>query len=282
MKGTRRIAGGSRLRIIMLVLLAGIAALGFWQPHPVHAIDLGNILAPPSMAHLFGTDHLGRDVFSRVAAGAQPSLVAAGLALLLTLTMGILAGAVIAVAPASVAGAVRRLAEIVIAAPQLVVALVIAAILGAGPVTAAIALALTGWAHYALVVAALIERLTAEPYWRAAEALGVDRIGGLRRHLLPNLAGPLGVLAGADAARAVILIASLGFLGLSADTGRPEWGTMIHEYRIFIFEAPRLLFYPMAATVLLALTFNLMLDPGVSRSSLERLSAIRRSGRARR
>lgn len=273
---------GMGLRIAMLALLAVIGLLGFWQPYPVHAIDLGNVLAPPSPAHLFGTDHLGRDVFSRVMAGAQPSLAAAGLALVLTLTAGILAGATIAIAPPACADAVKRLAEIVIAAPQLVVALVVAAILGAGPLTAAIALALTGWAHYALVVAALIERLTAEPYWRAAEALGVDRIGGLRRHLLPNLAAPLGALAGADAARAVILIASLGFLGLSADTGRPEWGAMIHEYRIFIFEAPRLLFYPMAATALLALSFNLLLDPGFSTLRTiphRRPPAARRNGR---
>lgn len=259
-----RPAQGTGLRIAMLALLTVVGLLGFWQPYPVHAVDLGNVLAQPSPAHLFGTDHLGRDVFSRVMAGAQPSLAAAGLALFLTLAAGTLAGSLIAIAPASLAGAVRRLAEIVIAAPQLVVALVVAAILGAGPLTAAIALALTGWAHYALVVAALIERLTAEPYWRAAEALGVDRISGLRRHLLPNLAAPLGALAGADAARAVILIASLGFLGLSADTGRPEWGAMIHEYRIFIFEAPRLLFYPMAATALLALACSLLLDPGAS------------------
>jgi len=259
-------ARDSGLRIVMLAVIICISLLGFWQPYPVHAIDLANILAPPSATHLFGTDHLGRDVFSRVMAGAQPSLAAAGLALVLTLTAGILAGSVIAIAPPTCADAVKRLAEIVIAAPQLVVALVVAAILGAGPLTAAIALALTGWAHYALVVAALIERLTAEPYWRAAEALGVDHIGGLRRHLLPNLTAPLGALAGADAARAVILIASLGFLGLAADAGRPEWGAMIHEYRIFIFEAPRLLFYPMAATALLALSFNLLLDPGFTAS----------------
>lgn len=241
-------------------LLALMLIGAFWQPHPIHAIDLANRLAPPSALHWFGTDHLGRDLFSRVCAGAAPSLIAVAVALSATLTLGALAGAVVALAPPGIAAATRRLAEIVIAMPQLVVALIVAAIIGASPVTAALALAATAWANYALVTAALIERLVAEQYWRAAEALGVGRFAGFRRHLLPNLRAPLGALAGADAARAVVLVASLGFLGLAADTGRPEWGAMIHEYRVFVFEAPRLLFFPMAAVALLAVVLNLLID----------------------
>jgi ABC-type dipeptide/oligopeptide/nickel transport system permease subunit len=241
---------------LLLVMLLGV----FWQPYPIHGIDLANRLASPSAAHWFGTDHLGRDLFSRVSAGAVPSLIAVAVALSATLVLGALAGAIVALAPPAIAAAMRRLAEIVIAMPQLVVALIVAAIIGATPVTAALALAATAWASYALVTAALIERLIAEQYWRAAEALGVSRLAGFRRHLLPHLRAPLGALAGADAARAVVLVASLGFLGLAADTGRPEWGAMIHEYRVFVFEAPRLLFFPMAAVALLAFVLNLLID----------------------
>jgi len=248
--------------LLALVLLATMIAGAIWQPHAIHGIDLANRLAAPSAEHWFGTDHLGRDVFSRVAAGAVPSLIAVGIALSLTLGLGAVAGAIIAFAPPMAAGLVRRFAEIVIAMPQLVVALIVAAILGATPVTAALALAATAWAPYALVVAALIERLVAEPYWRAAEALGVGRAAGFRRHLLPNIRGPLGALAGADGARAVVLVASLGFLGLAADTGSPEWGAMIHEYRVFIYDAPRLLLFPMIAVAALALSLNLLLDTG--------------------
>ncbi|MGJ3264180.1 MAG: ABC transporter permease subunit [Salinarimonas sp.] len=241
-----------------LTALAIVGALA--PPGDPHAIDLARALAPPSPAYPLGTDHLGRDLAARVAAGAAPSLVALAVGLAATLGLGIAAGSAIALGPAPLAAATTRLAQAALAAPTLVVALVLAALLGAGPATAGLALAASAWAPYAITVAALLERLVAEPYWRAAEALGLARPRALARHLLPALAGPMGALAGADAARAVTLVASLGFLGLSADTGRPEWGAMIHEYRPFLMEAPRLLLAPLAGIALLALAAHALLD----------------------
>ncbi len=244
-------------------VVAGAAAGSLWPPMDPHGIDLDRVLAPVSGAHWLGTDHLGRDLASRLLAGAAPSLLAVVVALLATLGIGIGIGSVIALGGTAMRQAARRMAELALAVPTLVVALTIAAVVGAGPVTAALALAVTAWAPYALVVAGLVERLTAEPYWRAAEALGVTRAAGMRRHLLPNLAAPLGALAGADAGRAVVLVASLGFLGLAGDTGRPEWGAMIHEYRLFLFDTPRLVLAPVGAIVLLSLALHL----GIERSA---------------
>ncbi|WP_372426706.1 ABC transporter permease subunit [Salinarimonas chemoclinalis] len=254
------------MRGARLALAAGIVAaatLGaLAPPGDPHAIDLARTLAGPSPAHPLGTDHLGRDLLARLAAGAAPSLVALAIGLLATLGLGVAAGSAIALGPAPLALAARRLAEVALAAPTLVVALVLAALMGAGPATAGLALAASAWAPYAITVAALLERLVAEPYWRAAEALGLDRPRALARHLVPALAGPVGALAGADAARAVTLVAALGFLGLAADTGRPEWGAMIHEYRPFLIEAPRLLLAPLCAIAALALAAHAVLDPG--------------------
>ncbi len=243
-----------------------IAAAGsLWPPHDPEALDLDRVLASASAEHWLGTDHLGRDLAARLLAGAAPSLLAVAVALVATLGFGIAIGAIIALGGTAMRQATRRLAELALAVPTLVVALAIAAVVGAGPVTAALALAATAWAPYALVVAGLVERLTAEPYWRSAEALGVSRAAGMRRHLLPHLAAPLGALAGADAGRAVVLVASLGFLGLSGDTGRPEWGSMIHEYRLFLFDTPRLVLAPVVAIVLLSLMLHLGIEGAAGR-----------------
>ncbi len=244
----------------LAIIMAALAVGSIWQPHNPHAVDLDAVLAAPSPDHWLGTDHLGRDLVSRLMAGAISSLLAVVVALVASLGIGGLIGALAALGNEPVQHASRRLAELALSVPTMVSALIIAAIFGAGPVTTALALAATAWAPYALVVAALSERLMAEPYWRAAEALGVGRARGMIRHLLPNLAAPLGALVGADAGRAVVLVASLGFLGLSADTGRPEWGAMVYEYRLFLFDTPRLLLAPIFAISVLALMMHLGIE----------------------
>jgi len=253
--------GGTRLAVPLA--LVGLLLTGaVWQPHDPHAVDLDRMLVPPDADHWLGTDHLGRDVASRLMAGAGPSLLAAGVALAATLGLGGLAGAVIALSGGAVGAAVSRAAEVALALPTLVVALVVSAVLGAGPLTAALALAASAWAPYALVVAALAERVRAEPFFLASTAMGVSRHRAMLRHVAPQIAGPVGALAGADAGRAVVLVASLGFLGIAADTGAPEWGAMVHEYRAFLFDAPRLVLAPILAIAALSLVFHVALDRG--------------------
>ena len=109
-----------------------------------------------------------------------------------------------------------------------------------------------------------------QPYWLATRALGVPLPRALSRHLLPALAAPLGALAGADAGRAVMLVASLGFLGLSADTGRPDWGAMVHEYRLHAFGRPLLVAAPVAAIAAVSLALHLILDQGGSANGTRR------------
>lgn len=225
-----------------------------------HAVDLANRLAVPSSSYLLGTDHLGRDLATRLAWGAVPSFTAVAIVLAAGLGLGTIAGGAMALGPSSIRGAVRWLAETALALPTLVIALVLSAGLGAGAVTVALALIVTSWAPYALTIAALFERIRGEQYWQASLALGSDLPPALRRHMLPNAWPALGALAGADAGRAVILVASLGFLGLSADTGRPEWGAMIHEYRLFLFSDPRLPLAPILACAATSLALHLGLD----------------------
>ncbi|MGD1888066.1 MAG: ABC transporter permease [Cohaesibacteraceae bacterium] len=249
--------------IVGAVLIATLMLIGaMWQPLDPHAVDLQATLQPPSFDHWLGTDHLGRDVASRLLAGAQPSLLAILIVLISSLGIGLAAGIAICFGPPGLSAFLRWLAETALALPTLISALLLSALFGAGLVAISAALIASTWAPYALSMAALLERLRSEAYWQASLALGSDTLGAVRRHLIPNAWPMMGALAGADAGRAVILVASLGFLGLSADTGRPEWGAMIHEYRIFLFSEPQLVLAPVFTTALVALVLNRALDRG--------------------
>ncbi|MBO6759205.1 MAG: ABC transporter permease subunit [Roseibium sp.] len=250
-----------RAHAMWALALLGVMMVGaVWQPVDPHTVDLQVTLQPPSGQHWLGTDHLGRDVASRLLAGAQPSLLAISIVLVSSLGIGLMAGVAIGFGPRAVSGQIRWLAETALALPTLISALLLSALFGAGLIAISAALIASTWAPYALSIAALLERLRAETYWTATLALGSAKLGAVRRHLVPNAWPMVGALAGADAGRAVILVASLGFLGLSSDTGRPEWGAMIHEYRMFLFSEPQLVLAPVLTTGIVAFALNRALD----------------------
>ncbi|GAB5447708.1 ABC transporter permease [Gymnodinialimonas sp.] len=252
----------SRVFVIAALVAIAIGTLFALMggPGDPHAVDLTNRLAGPSTAHPLGTDHLGRNLATRVIWGAVPSLVAIAIVLAGGIGLGVLAGGLIALGPTNTRYALSWLAETALALPTLVTALVLSAAFGASIWTVAMALLVTSWAPYALTIAALFDRIRGEAYWQASEALGVTLSSAVRRHMLPNAWPAIGALAGADAGRAVIVVASLGFIGLSADTGRPEWGAMIYEYRIFLFTEPRLVLAPVVACAVVSLGLHVVLD----------------------
>ena len=244
---------------LFLAVVATAAAALLWAP--AVRVDLDLVLAPISPAHPLGTDHLGRDLLARMAAGLVPSLQAVAAALLGALGVGLAAGAAMSLGPGWLRAGLGWAADLALALPTLVVALILSAALGGGPLVIGASLALTAWAPYALTVAQMSDQVRKETWWLATRALGVDGVAGFRRHILPAIAGRVGALAGSDAGRAVILAASLGFLGLGMDTGRPCWGGLIHEYRMFLFSHPRLVLAPTLAIAALSLALHLALDP---------------------
>lgn len=249
------------IRLVLLLPLLALAVFAVLPAPLAGRIDLDAVLAAPCLLHPLGTDHLGRDLFARLAAGARPSLQAIAAALSGALGFGLLAGAAMSVGPVWLRAGLAGLADLALALPTLVVALLLAAVFGGGPLVIGGALALTAWAPYALIVVTLSDQVRREPYWLAARALGTGGLTGYRRHILPAIAPRIGALAGADAGRAVVLAASLGFMGLGLDTGRADWGAMIHEYRMFLFSHPRLVLAPVAAIALVSLSLHLLLDP---------------------
>jgi peptide/nickel transport system permease protein len=183
----------------------------------------------PSLHHLFGTDELGRDVFSRVIYGSRVSLPIALMLVALAATTGSIVGAVAGYFRGVVDGVLMRATDLVFAFPPIILAMVVAAVLGRGLVNAALAIVVVAWPSYARVVRGLVLSVGDSEYVQSARLLGATSRRALVRDVLPNVAGPVFVLATLDLANAILLLSGLSFLGLGAQPPKAEWGSMVAE-----------------------------------------------------
>jgi peptide/nickel transport system permease protein len=248
------------LHFAAALFVALIAAGGLWQPHDPDAVDMLTRHAGPSFAHPLGTDHLGRDLASRLmVAGWRTALVVLAVG-----TLGFVGGGLLGTAAAMLGGwreqAVLSAVELVIVVPTLIWALTAAAILGLSPLTAGLALGLAGVGPYALMANSLTHRTMGMPYVLAARALGVGGPRLMLRHVLPATLPLLFAQVGSQAGQSVVSYASLAFIGLGADPSKPDWGSMLFEYRMFIFDDPTLMIWPGLAIAAVTLALNLGLD----------------------
>ncbi len=248
-------------RVVLVALLVAVAVLSaLWQPWPPDQIDLETRHAAPSLAHLLGTDNIGRDMLARVMVGAWRTLAV----LAIVSGVGFLGGTLVGVGAALLGGVGERLVlravEMFIVLPTLVWALVATALFGLSPVTAGLALGLAGVGPYALLANSLARQSLAKPFVLAARAMGVGTGGLLRRHILPDLSPVLLTHIGNSAGTTILSYAALAFLGLGADTSRPDWGAMLFEYRGFIFDNFALVLWPGVAIAITAAALNLTFD----------------------
>jgi peptide/nickel transport system permease protein len=254
----------TRLALITAVLLILLAVLApLIAPFPEHAASVTNPaerLLPPGSTYIFGTDEQGRDVFSRVLFGARISLgaavVAVGLALLIGIPLGAIAG--------SIGGAIdeiiMRITDIFLSFPPLLLAISIAALIGPSLQNAIIAIAISWWPWYTRLIRSQAISIKERQFVRAAVAIGVRPRAIMFRHIVPNCIAPVIVQASMDIGGVILTVAALSFLGLGAQAPTPEWGLMINTSRNFMMSAWWYSIFPGLAIFISVLVFNLLGD----------------------
>jgi len=245
------------------ILFAGawliIALLAPWLS-PYDPLDQGaRLFQPPSVEHLFGTDDLGRDVFSRVLWGARVSIPLAVLLVSLAFLIGGTLGAVAGYLGGWVDELVMRAADLVFAVPTILLAMAVVAALGPSLVHAVIAVVLVAWPGHARVVRSLVRTTMQSDYVAVARLLGASVARALTVEVLPNVAGPVVVLAALDMGNAILLLSGLSFLGLGARPPAAEWGSMVSTGAQH-FESWWMGVFPGLAIVSVVLAFNFLGD----------------------
>jgi peptide/nickel transport system permease protein len=244
--------GGAALVLLAVVL--------FWPGlvtwHQPDATDVAHAFAHPSAAHPFGTDQLGRDVYTRVVFGTRISLVIAVSAVAIGIGGGLLLGLTAAMGRGVVDGVLMRAVDVLLAFPELLLALLVMAMLGRGSVKVALAVGIAAVPHFARLVRGQALAVLRAEYVDAARVLGVRPVSYAVRHVLPNVAGPLTVMAAIGTGSSMTAAAGLSLLGLGPAEPTPAWGTMLAGGEDFLGTAWWIAVFPGLAvvTVVLALT----------------------------
>lgn len=244
--------------ILILVLLAIFP--DFFAPYPHTQVFRGMRGAPPSWSHLLGFDHIGRDVLSRIIWGSRVALIVGLLASGIAVVIGVTVGAVAGYLGGWVDTVLSRVVDALMAYPLLVLLITLAAVLGPSLVTVVVIIGLTTWAQYARVVRADVMSLREREFVLAAQAAGASTARILFRHVIPNVLGPVIVLASLGVGGIILLESALSFLGLGAQPPTASWGGMLADGRAFILTYPQIAIAPGVMISLTVLAFNLVGD----------------------
>jgi peptide/nickel transport system permease protein len=246
------------MAVIVAYALAALAA-PWLAPHDPMATSLQNLQAPGG-EHWLGTDQLGRDIFSRLLYGARISLRVAGISVGLALMAGTIIGLLAGYLGRWVDSVLGRTTDVMLALPEIVLALVVLAVLGPGFFNISLAIAIVYTPIFARVCRGAVVRVASEPYVEAARALGLSPVRIMLRHVLPNASGPLIVQATLSLAFAMLAEAALSFLGLSGESDVPSWGLMLRQGKDYMELAWWLAVFPGIAITLAVFSFNALGD----------------------
>ena len=245
--------------IILLLILAAILA-PVLTPYGETQMDLMNRLSPPSAKHLLGTDEGGRDILTRMLYGSRISLLVGVIPSLLSLLIGAALGMLAGFRGGKTDAFIMRVADIMLAFPSILLAMVIMYTLGGGLTAVFLTLTMVTWAETARIIRAETMRLKENEYVEAAQVIGVTRGRIILRHILPNCMPTLMVLFTLNVPTAILTESSLSFLGLGIQPPYASWGRMINTGRQYLYTAPWLCFAPGIAILLCVMAFHFLGD----------------------
>jgi len=264
----RRVAGNARhnplaaVGVVLVIVFVMFALFAPWiAPQDPASIQLAARLGTPSSAHWFGTDELGRDIFSRIVYGARVSMLVGSCVVLTSLVLGLIVGSV----AGYYGGGVDRFFNVVVmnaflSFPGILLAIAFVAFRGPGILNLVIALSLGGWVGYARLVRGQVLAAREREFVEAARALGASDLRIIVRHILPNIIQPVIVQAAIGMAGAILAEATMSFLGLGVPPPTASWGSMLNDGRGHLFDAPHLVLFPALAVMLAVLAFNFIGD----------------------
>jgi peptide/nickel transport system permease protein len=240
---------------VLILLFLGIA--GTWvAPQDPLALDTAVKYNPPDSQHWMGTDNLGRDIFSRVLAGAGLALQSAAVVLFSAALVGLVIGCLAGYYGGILDEILMRVSDVFIAFPGLVLAMAIAAALGPSLTNAMIAISAVWWPGYARLVRAEVLSIKQREYVTASRAIGAGDLHILARHVIPNIIIPLLVQITNDVGPALVTSSSLSFIGMGAQPPSPEWGSMVSQGRNYILDYWWMSTFPGAAILVTVMSFN--------------------------
>ena len=255
----------AKRRLTVFLILAGLLVVfsllaPMLTPNDPDATSALDMNRAPCAEYPFGTDRYGRCICSRVMMGARTSIFSAVTLVAVTFLFGTVLGILAGYYGGVIDSAVMRLADILLAFPQMVLAIAVAGILGGGMFNAMLAMGITGWTLYARLARAQVLTLREEAYIHSARLSGSGALTILVKNLLPNMLGPMVVNATTQIGTMMIGIAGLSFLGIGVTEPQAEWGSMISASRAYIQLAPWAVLAPAAATILTVMVFNYLGD----------------------
>jgi peptide/nickel transport system permease protein len=249
----------SLLGILLLVVLAVFAPL-IAPYNPLTQFTSAKALQAPSLAHLMGTDEVGRDVFSRVVYGTRLSLLISFLILSFGMIIGVAVGAMAALGGGVVDEVLMRVTDVFFAVPLLILGMAFVATLGPSVKSLVIAMSLAWWPSYARLIRGQLLSIKERTFVESARVIGNSSLRVTLRHILPQTFPELLVRATLDVGNVILIVSGLSFLGLGAQPPTAEWGAMIGDGRTFALSAPWLMLFPGLAIVFTILMFSMLGD----------------------
>jgi len=246
--------------VIVLAFFGAALFASYLAPYDPIKIDLSSALMPPGRGHLLGTDELGRDILSRILVGSRISLAVAVSSVLCSLVIGGGLGMVAAFYGGKADSIIMRFIDILLAMPDLLLAITVISILGVGISNLIVAISIASIPQFTRLARAVTLATKSQVFIEAARAMGASDARIVLKHLLPNMMPPMIVQATLRTAYAILNASGLSFLGLGAQPPTPEWGAMLSSARSYISSSPHMVVAPGVAILLVVLGFNLMGD----------------------